>query len=66
MDKLAGDPEAIKGQVLEWVERFQGELANMVGDVGRNAIKLLFAPLYLLSFSSIGMGKDSFARCGRC
>ncbi|HEX2245434.1 MAG TPA: AI-2E family transporter [Gammaproteobacteria bacterium] len=56
MDKLAGDPEAIKGQVLEWVKRFQGELANMVGDVGLNAIKLLFALFTVFFFYRDGEG----------
>ena len=48
MDKLAGDPEANKGQMLEWVKRFQGELANIVGDVGRNAMKAAFRSIYCL------------------
>jgi len=40
---IAGDPEAFRAQVTEWLRQGADQLLALVGDVGRNAAKLGFA-----------------------
>lgn len=39
LDQLAGEPAALREQLATWVEPWIGELAAILGDIGRNAIK---------------------------
>lgn len=43
IDELAGDPDAFKTQLTEWVRQGSDQLVALIGDVGRNAAKLGFA-----------------------
>lgn len=43
LNLIAGDPEAFRAQVTEWVRQGADQLLALVGDVGRNAAKLGFA-----------------------
>lgn len=43
INELAGDPEAFKTQLTEWVRQGSDQLMALIGDVGRNAAKLGFA-----------------------
>ena len=45
LDQLAGNPEALRQQVGEWVEQRTSDLFDLLGGVGRNAAKLGFALL---------------------
>jgi predicted PurR-regulated permease PerM len=45
VDALAADPAALRSQLSGWVEHRLGELGDLVGGVGRNAIKLGLALL---------------------
>lgn len=46
IDQLTGgDPAMLRAQVVSWAEPWIGELAVILGDVGRNAIKFGFALL---------------------
>lgn len=41
--QIAGDPEAFRGQVSEWVRQGADRAVALIGDVGRNAAKFGFA-----------------------
>src|SRR3990172_4578365 len=45
IDQIATDPTAVREQLTNWARQWQGELGNLVGGVGRNAVKLGFALL---------------------
>ena len=45
VDKFTSDPAALRAQLAIWAEQWLGELGDLVGGVGRNAIKLGFALL---------------------
>jgi len=38
--RVTGDPVLLKAELARWAERWGGPLAEVVGDVGRNAVKL--------------------------
>lgn len=48
LDSIAGDPEMLRTEALRWAQNWFGELANLVGGVGRNAAKMGFAVLTVL------------------
>ncbi|MBK4738595.1 AI-2E family transporter [Noviherbaspirillum pedocola] len=39
------DPTALNRQVMQWVQAWAGELISLVGDIGRNAAKIVFMVL---------------------
>ncbi|BAL23800.1 AI-2E family transporter [Azoarcus sp. KH32C] len=43
LDGLAGDPEAFRAQMTEWFSQGADHLIDVVGNVGRNTVKLGFA-----------------------
>ncbi len=43
LDSFAGDPDAIRSQVAQWVESRTAESLAIIGGLGRNAAKLGFA-----------------------
>ncbi|MBE0625942.1 MAG: AI-2E family transporter [Burkholderiales bacterium] len=45
LNQITTDPEALRAQLTAWARQWQGELGNLVGGVGRNAVKLGFALL---------------------
>lgn len=45
LDSMSGDPGRLQSEVLRWAQNWLGELANLVGGVGRNAAKMDFAVL---------------------
>lgn len=48
IDQFTTDPAALRAQLANWGEQWLGELGNLVGGVGRNAVKLAFALLTVL------------------
>ncbi|MGP1676341.1 MAG: AI-2E family transporter [Burkholderiales bacterium] len=48
LDQITTDPAALSEQLTNWARQWQGELGNLVGGVGRNAVKLGFALLTVL------------------
>ena len=48
VDKFTADPAALRAQLAIWAEQWLGELGDLVGGVGRNAIKLGFALLTIV------------------
>jgi len=48
LDSITGDPSKLQTEVLRWAQGWLGELANLVGGVGRNAAKMGFAVLTVL------------------
>jgi predicted PurR-regulated permease PerM len=48
LDQITTDPAALRAQLTSWARQWQGELGNLVGGVGRNAVKLGFALLTVL------------------
>lgn len=48
LDSVAGDPIALRTEALRWAQSWFGELAELVGGVGRNAAKMGFAVLTVL------------------
>ena len=48
--RVAGDPELLKAELALWSERWGGQLAELVGDVGRNALKLGISLLAVFFF----------------
>lgn len=47
LSEITGDPAALRAQIAEWAQQWTGEVAQLVGGVGRNAMKLGFALLTL-------------------
>jgi predicted PurR-regulated permease PerM len=47
-DRIAGDPEALRTEALQLAQRWFGEVAELVGGVGRNAAKMGLAVLTVL------------------
>lgn len=47
-DRIAGDPEALRTEVLQFAQRWFGQVAELVGGVGRNAAKMGLAVLTVL------------------
>jgi predicted PurR-regulated permease PerM len=47
LSEIKGNPLALRAQIAEWAQQWTGEAAQLVGSVGRNAIKLGFALLTL-------------------
>ena len=45
LNELSNDPDALRAQLATWVEPWLGELAMMLGDVGRNTLKFSLALL---------------------
>jgi len=45
VDRIAGDPDMLRAEALRLAQYWLGEIANLVGSVGRNAAKLGFAVL---------------------
>jgi predicted PurR-regulated permease PerM len=39
LDKLSGEPAAVREQLATWAEPWLGQLATILGDIGRNAVK---------------------------
>lgn len=48
IDQMTGDPTALRTEALRLAQNWFGELAELVGSVGRNAAKLGFAVLTVL------------------
>lgn len=48
LDSIAGDPTMLRTEALRWAQNWFGELAELVGGVGRNAAKMGFAVLTVL------------------
>lgn len=48
IDQFTTDPAALRAQLTSWGEQWLGELGNLIGGVGRNAVKLGFALLTVL------------------
>ena len=48
MDRIAGDPDMLRVEALRLAQYWFGEVANLVGGVGRNAAKMGFAVLTVL------------------
>lgn len=48
LDSITGDPNKLQAEVLRWAQNWLGELANLIGGVGRNAAKMGFAVLTVL------------------
>lgn len=46
--RVAGDPEALRSEALQLAQRWFGELADLIGGVGRNAAKMALAVLTVL------------------
>ena len=44
-NKLSANPAALRAELAKWAEHWQGELGDLLGGVGRNALKLGFALL---------------------
>jgi predicted PurR-regulated permease PerM len=47
LERLGGDPKALAQQLGEWARQWSGELTGLVGDIGRNLLKLGIALLAL-------------------
>lgn len=47
-DRVAGDPDALRTEALELAQRWFGQVADLVGGVGRNAAKMGLAVLTVL------------------
>ncbi len=45
LDRYQADPLLIRQLLIDWVQRFRTELLGVVGDVGRNIVKLLLSIL---------------------
>jgi predicted PurR-regulated permease PerM len=50
LDRYASDPSALGREFTSWLLRWGGQLAGLLGDVGRNIAKLLVAILTLFFF----------------
>lgn len=48
LGRMAGDPEAMRAEALQLAQRWFGQLAELVGGVGRNAAKMGLAVLTVL------------------
>ena len=48
IDQLSADPAALRAQLGNWAQQWIGELGNLVGGVGRNAVRLGFALLTIV------------------
>ena len=48
LDQFAADPTALHTQLNIWARQWQGQLGDLVGGVGRNAVRLGFALLTVL------------------
>jgi predicted PurR-regulated permease PerM len=48
LDQFSADPTALRSQLATWAGQWQGQLGELVGGVGRNAVKLGFALLTVL------------------
>ena len=48
IDQFTTDPAALRAQLANWGQQWLGELGNLLGGVGRNAVKLGFALLTVL------------------
>lgn len=47
LQRFYGDPAALAQQIGQWAQRWAGELTGLVGDIGRNLLKLGIALLTL-------------------
>ena len=50
LDRYASDPSALGREFTWWLQRWGGQLASLLGNVGRNIAKLLVAVLTLFFF----------------
>jgi len=48
LNQFAADPTALRTQLAVWARQWQGQLGELVGGVGRNAVRLGFALLTIL------------------
>jgi len=48
LDQFSADPTALRAQLAIWAQQWQGQLGDLVGGVGRNAVRLGFALLTVL------------------
>lgn len=47
LDRVSANPAALKGELAQWVDQSLGHARAILGDVGRNVAKMLFALLTL-------------------
>jgi predicted PurR-regulated permease PerM len=47
LDRYASDPDELRREALSWLQSWAGELAGLLGDIGRNLGKLLVTMLTL-------------------
>jgi len=50
LDQYSADPLALQREVTRWLQNSAGHLAAMLGEVGRNAVKLLLTMMTLFFF----------------
>lgn len=48
INEFTTDPAALRSQLVTWARQWSGELGNLIGGVGRNAVRLGFALLTVL------------------
>ncbi len=48
LDQFAADPTALRAQLASWARQWQGQLGDLIGGVGRNAVRLGFALLTIV------------------
>ncbi|MBE0614229.1 MAG: AI-2E family transporter [Burkholderiales bacterium] len=48
LNQITTDPVALREQLTSWARQWQGQLGDLIGGVGRNAVKLGFALLTVL------------------
>lgn len=48
LDQITTDPAALRAQLASWAQQWQGQLGELIGGVGRNAVKFGFALLTVL------------------
>ncbi len=59
LDRMSSDPAALKGALAQWVDQSLGRARVILGDVGRNVAKILFA---LLTLFFVYRNGEQFAR----
>ena len=45
LDRFVADPTAMRTQLASWAQQWQGQIGDLVGGVGRNAVRMGFALL---------------------
>ncbi len=48
MNRFAFEPESVRDEILQWLEKSMGRVADLIGGVGRNAVKMALVVITIL------------------